>query len=839
MKRIAKAFLCLLLAGVMSISLFPAGVRAEAGEAVRVSLSLTVPNAKANRAELLTDDRADTYLELGGGDIVTARFENAAHLVIRWHALPEKATIAFLSDKTVLQELSADTAFYNVVLPVPAGANAVRIEAHRSKRAELSDLIAYSEGDLPASVQVWEKPDKADVLIVVPFGGDEYRYFGGLIPTLIQDGVSFNICYLGNYSRLRVEEVLSVRWAMGLHTYPVFISCDKHHTFDYSALKKQWDERAAQKALSEAFDALDVKILVTCSASEENEAAARLTNEYVLAAVKTDKGKHIKKLYVHDPAGKTALTYAECIPTLDGVPADVAAQNALNAFGTLRIYHGKVSDVMTFTLASTRVGEDKSCDSLLEHLNLETHPLATLSPSPEPTATPTPTPTATPEPTFTPEPTATAVPGLSFSETPVITPEPTLVPTAEPAPTEAPKKGLFSCGAKTVETSAPTVAPTDTPSPTDAVSETRVADAVAGETPTPTPAPMPTATPEPTEAPTPTPVPTETPRPTPAAKSYDDGWDEYFLLPEDNGDEGFAGDRAEGMWEYRSPEEYILSDEVRGHWEYRSDELSVLIDRTETQIADGPLVYYTAHVRMRSDQYRSAFGHEGRSGRTTIDAAPWKVARRYRAVLLITGDNLLNMDTDKKGVLMRDGRVYQNTPKKKEMLSWDPVSLTLGIHEKGTMSSLEFQERGVTDVHSFGPWLIHNGERNTEKAMRATGLFKQNPRTGVGMVEPGHLVMIVVDGRQDDRSIGLNLMDFTALFEREGCKEAYNLDGGVSAAMVFMGEQLNTHLDIKDKSQQRNLPDALTWGYTRVCPTLDDPIYHDGIRKGGKLTLRG
>ena len=128
--------------------------------------------------------------------------------------------------------------------------------------------------------------------------------------------------------------------------------------------------------------------------------------------------------------------------------------------------------------------------------------------------------------------------------------------------------------------------------------------------------------------------------------------------------------------------------------------------------------------------------------------------------------------------------------------------------------------------------------RKDNPDLKRSAIFKRNPRTGVGMIEPGHLVVIVVDGRQEDRSMGLNLSNFAAMFEEQGCSEAYNLDGGVSAAMVFMGEQLNTHMNIKDKSKQRNLPDGLMWGYSEQCPSLSDPIYNDGIRtSGGKVNI--
>lgn len=49
----------------------------------------------------------------------------------------------------------------------------------------------------------------------------------------------------------------------------------------------------------------------------------------------------------------------------------------------------------------------------------------------------------------------------------------------------------------------------------------------------------------------------------------------------------------------------------------------------------------------------------------------------------------------------------------------------------------------------------------------------------------------MVDGRLPHYSHGLLLSEFAKLFEKEGCVMAYNLDGGASATMVFMGEYIN------------------------------------------------
>ena len=40
--------------------------------------------------------------------------------------------------------------------------------------------------------------------------------------------------------------------------------------------------------------------------------------------------------------------------------------------------------------------------------------------------------------------------------------------------------------------------------------------------------------------------------------------------------------------------------------------------------------------------------------------------------------------------------------------------------------------------------------------------------------------------------MGMTLPELAAFFEQLGCQRAYNLDGGMSAAIVFQGERLNS-----------------------------------------------
>ena len=55
----------------------------------------------------------------------------------------------------------------------------------------------------------------------------------------------------------------------------------------------------------------------------------------------------------------------------------------------------------------------------------------------------------------------------------------------------------------------------------------------------------------------------------------------------------------------------------------------------------------------------------------------------------------------------------------------------------------------------------------------------------------GHYCLIIIDGRQKGYSIGMNFDEMKELCTRLGLKEAYNLDGGGSAIMVFDGKIIN------------------------------------------------
>ena len=89
------------------------------------------------------------------------------------------------------------------------------------------------------------------------------------------------------------------------------------------------------------------------------------------------------------------------------------------------------------------------------------------------------------------------------------------------------------------------------------------------------------------------------------------------------------------------------------------------------------------------------------------------------------------------------------------------------------------------------------------------------------MKGPGHFIVVVGGYRSDypkKANLGWDLVQFADLMEELGCVQAYNVDGGVSANMIFMGERLNHGGSKKDWSAIRNLPDGIIFGYSEKVP---------------------
>jgi exopolysaccharide biosynthesis protein len=79
------------------------------------------------------------------------------------------------------------------------------------------------------------------------------------------------------------------------------------------------------------------------------------------------------------------------------------------------------------------------------------------------------------------------------------------------------------------------------------------------------------------------------------------------------------------------------------------------------------------------------------------------------------------------------------------------------------------------------------------------------PRTALGVTKDGHVLLVVVDGRQPDHSIGMTLTELAGFMKELGATQAMNLDGGGSSEMT-VGEKV---VNIPSDGRERDVGTAI------------------------------
>lgn len=109
----------------------------------------------------------------------------------------------------------------------------------------------------------------------------------------------------------------------------------------------------------------------------------------------------------------------------------------------------------------------------------------------------------------------------------------------------------------------------------------------------------------------------------------------------------------------------------------------------------------------------------------------------------------------------------------------------------------------LAGVVSGGPRLVSRGRvaiRTKAEGFQRPGLYQRfvagrNPRTLAGVTATGSLLLVTVDGRRPGYSVGVSLPEAARLMKSLGARDALNLDGGGSSAMVIGGRVVNRPSD--------------------------------------------
>ena len=300
--------------------------------------------------------------------------------------------------------------------------------------------------------------------------------------------------------------------------------------------------------------------------------------------------------------------------------------------------------------------------------------------------------------------------------------------------------------------------------------------------------------------------------------------------------EGFPALTEEGFLP-EGEKEFVLIDEAQGIWRYASQSLRIVIRRTESRETARKQRCLIADIFLRegSGGFRMVAHNPDHKmeNLSRYMEKPSVISINHKIPFSMGGDHYIyrvrrRQNTGSKynvGVVIRDGEILMDAPAKLGSTAYPPLDMLamfddgdMQVYKAGELSAQQLIDAGARDVLSFGPVLVRDGELGIFDEVRGA---TPQPRAGIGMYAPGHYLAIIAEGRIKE-SAGLSSKEFGELFLSLGCPTAFNLDGGWTSSMVFMGKQLNQLNASGVRNNARNQNEIMGIGYTELMKQETD-----------------
>lgn len=165
------------------------------------------------------------------------------------------------------------------------------------------------------------------------------------------------------------------------------------------------------------------------------------------------------------------------------------------------------------------------------------------------------------------------------------------------------------------------------------------------------------------------------------------------------------------------------------------------------------------------------------------------MSARMKSIFAVNGDSYSNNRHKDNGTIIRNGVIYRSMQSNAEtcVLNWDG---TMDIYSPGQVDVQQLIKKGAYQSWIFGPSLLDENGKAKKTFLTWDYIRQSHPRTAIGYYEPGHYCLLLVDGRQPS-SRGMFPSEMAQLFEKLGCKAAYNLDGGHCSFMTYKDQVVN------------------------------------------------
>ena len=225
---------------------------------------------------------------------------------------------------------------------------------------------------------------------------------------------------------------------------------------------------------------------------------------------------------------------------------------------------------------------------------------------------------------------------------------------------------------------------------------------------------------------------------------------------------------------------------------YTSDDTSISITTYTQGTGDDTITYYVADLTLSdATSLRGAFANNQFG--ENITALVSETATANNAILAVNGDYYGFRDS---GIVIRNGVVFRDSGAREGLAMYRDG--TVKVYDETQTTAAQLVADGVWNTLSFGPAIVESGaavsgidQVEVDTNVGNHSIQGEQPRTAIGVAADGHILLVVVDGRDPGYSRGATLPELADIMISLGATTAYTLDGGGSSELWFNGVVVN------------------------------------------------
>jgi len=219
---------------------------------------------------------------------------------------------------------------------------------------------------------------------------------------------------------------------------------------------------------------------------------------------------------------------------------------------------------------------------------------------------------------------------------------------------------------------------------------------------------------------------------------------------------------------------------------------SIRVKMEHQEMDDGTKIHI-AYVQIADpSQIRTGVVNPEKLG-SSKTASVSALAKKYNAVIAMNGDNYVDKPEKTTFEYRMTNKIRSKTNRTKDILVIDDqgdfhlFQKSQGIKE--FPNELKKMDRKLVNAFTFGPALVIDGELTEIDENYGYNPHGREPRAAIGQMGTLSYVLVVVEAKDRSGSSGFSQTKLGEFMHELGCKQAFNLDGGNSAEMVF-GDQI-------------------------------------------------